>query len=287
MPEIVGVSFREAGKVYPLDPGSLEVHQGDVVVAESARGVELGLVRTERRKVAVSELTQPLRVIIRLAGQEDLEQDRANRLREREAIGVCAAKVHKHGLPMKLIRAEYTLDRARIIFFFSAEGRVDFRELVKDLAGALRTRIELHQVGARDAARLMGGLGRCGRPLCCASWITSFEPVSMKMAKDQDLALNPAKFSGQCGKLMCCLRFEVDHYRAVRQVLPRVGTTIMTASGEAKVVEVNVPAEGVTVEYTESGARGTLTAEALDLAAPDGTDCPGHCKCRANPGASG
>ena len=284
MPVVVAVTFRDSGKRYLFDPGSLEVQEGDRVVAESARGLEIGTVRTQPREIPVQELAQPLRTLVRLATPEDHAQAEANRIREREALGICAAKIAKHALPMKLLRAEYTLDRARIVFFFFSEGRVDFRELVKDLAAALRTRIELHQVGARDAAKLLGGFGRCGRELCCAAWLTGFDPVSMKMAKDQDLALNPTKFSGQCGKLTCCLRYEVEYYREARHSLPRVGATVNTQAGPAKVVEVNVPGQFVRVEYPETGARVSLPAADLAGAvAKGGCAHGGDCSQGAGP----
>ncbi|HHX38458.1 MAG TPA: stage 0 sporulation family protein [Armatimonadetes bacterium] len=271
MPTVVFVSFREPGKMLPFGPGSLDLRAGSYVVAETARGVELGMVRRERQEVPLKELTQPLRTIIREATPEDHAQARANLQREQEALGLCAAKIAKHGLPMRLLRAEYTLDRARIVFFFYAEGRVDFRELVKDLASTLRTRIELHQVGARDASKLVGGFGRCGRELCCTAWLTGFEPISMKMAKDQDLALNPTKFSGQCGKLMCCLRYEVELYRQAKPRLPRIGATIATPQGNARVVEINIPAERVLVEYQETGARVGLAF--ADVLSPCSSGC--------------
>lgn len=260
MPLAVGVSFRDAGKIFYYDAGSFELRAGDRVVAESLRGVELGTVKADPSELPAGPAGEPLPPVIRIATPEDIAQDEGNRAREKEALAITARKVAKHDLPMKLLRAEYTLDRARIVIYFSAEGRVDFRELVKDLASALRTRIELHQVGARDAAKLMGGFGHCGCPVCCATWLTGFESVSMRMAKDQDLALNPAKFSGQCGKLMCCLRFEVDTYREGRQGMPKVGAVLSTPAGEAKVVEVNVPAQTIRVEYLENGARATLCA---------------------------
>ncbi|MDH7568517.1 MAG: stage 0 sporulation family protein [Armatimonadota bacterium] len=265
---VVGVSFREACRIHYFDPGAMEVRPGDVVVAETARGIELGVVRVGRREVPEAQIVPPLRPVLRLATEADRAQEQANRQREREALRVCAEKVARHGLPMKLLGAEYTLDRARVVIFFAADGRVDFRELVKDLAAALRTRIELHQVGARDAAKLLGGFGRCGRPLCCTGFLCTFQPVSMKMAKDQDLALNPTKFSGQCGKLMCCLRFEVDEYREARRTLPRVGAKVQTAAGVAKVVEVNVPAQAVRLEYPDTGVRISLSTEAARALVP-------------------
>ncbi len=269
MPAVVGVSFREPGKIQRLNVGSLRVREGDVVVAETQRGLEIGRVRTPPMEVPEAEVPQPARSVVRLATPEDQARDQENRSHERHALSICAAKLRRHALPMKLLRAEYTHDRSRVIIFFSAEGRVDFRELVKDLASALRTRIELHQVGARDEARLLGGFGRCGRGLCCHAWMSGFEPVSMKMAKDQDLALNPTKFSGQCGKLMCCLRYESDFYREARQGLPKVGATITTEAGPAKVVEINIPTGVVRVEYAETGARATLSAEEVRAALPE------------------
>lgn len=276
MPTVVGVSFHEAGRIYHFEPGGLAVRRGDWVIAETARGMELGMVKTDPKEVPLAELVHPLRCLVRIATEEDLAQHRENQARDQEAFEICAAKIAKHGLPMRLLRAHYTFDRSRVVFFFSAEGRVDFRELVKDLAATLRTRIELHQVGARDAARLFGGFGRCGRELCCVKWLNNLQPVSIRMAKDQDLALNPAKFSGQCGKLMCCLRYEVDSYREAQQSLPQVGTIVQTPSGEARVVDINVPGERVRLEYLETGAHVSLSvAEFCDWVTPP---CP-HDEC--------
>lgn len=262
MPTVVGVSFRETGKTYYFDPGALELNLGEYVIAETARGLEMGILKQERREVPEAEIVPPLRPVVRQATDEDRKRDQDNRVREQEALEVCTAKVTKHNLPMKLLRAEYTFDRSRVIFFFFAEGRVDFRELVKDLASVLRTRIELRQVGSRDAAKLLGGFGRCGREVCCG-WLSNFQPISIKMAKEQDLALNPTKFSGLCGKLMCCLRFEADHYRKCKANLPKVGVLVDTPEGQARVVEVNVPAEMVRVEYNESGQRAEVPSSTL------------------------
>ncbi|ATY83605.1 hypothetical protein CVV65_00260 [Kyrpidia spormannii] len=209
---VVGVRFRPAGKLYYFDPGSEPVDQGDWVIVETARGVEYGEVGLAPREVTEDEVVLPLKPIIRLATEEDERQMEGNRRAAKEALGVCADLIRRHSLPMKLVDAEYTFDRNKLIFYFTAEGRVDFRELVKDLAAAFRTRIELRQIGVRDEAKMVGGIGPCGRVTCCSSWLGEFVPVSIRMAKDQQLSLNPSKISGLCGRLMCCLKYEADSY---------------------------------------------------------------------------
>lgn len=205
---VVGVRFKKAGKTYYFDPGDLELTQGSNVIVETARGVEFGEVVLPPREVPDEEVLAPLKPVIRAATPEDQEQVKENKAKEKEAFKICQAKIAAHGLPMKLVDVEYTFDRSKIIFYFTAEGRVDFRELVRDLAGVFRTRIELRQIGVRDEAKLLGGLGPCGRACCCSSFLGEFQPVSIRMAKEQNLSLNPTKISGLCGRLMCCLKFE-------------------------------------------------------------------------------
>lgn len=212
MPTVVGVTFKSAGKVYYFDPAGHSLVFGDWVIVETSRGLEIGQVVITAREVPEEDLVPPLKPVLRAATVDDLAQMGANRQQEQEAFEICQEKINEHGLPMKLIDVEYTFDRKKVIFFFTAEGRVDFRELVKDLARVFRTRIELRQIGVRDEAKMIGGMGPCGRSLCCQSFLRSFEPVSIRMAKAQDLALNPAKISGICGRLMCCLRYESEAY---------------------------------------------------------------------------
>ncbi len=264
MPLVVGVSFRRVGKVYYFDPGELKLREGDFVIAETARGLEFGEVVVEPREVAEHELVAPLKKIARIATGEDLEREASNREREKEAFELCERKIAEHGLPMKLINAEMAFDGSQITFSFSAEGRVDFRELVKDLASALKMKVQLHQIGVRDEAKIIGGFGTCGRQLCCSTFLTSFEPISMKMAKDQSLFLNPAKFSGICGKLMCCLRYEHEFYREAQKRLPAIGAILQTEKGRAKVVGVNFVTNTLTLE-TEDELQFHVRADQLDL----------------------
>ncbi|MGC8863020.1 MAG: PSP1 domain-containing protein [Armatimonadota bacterium] len=264
MPLVVGVTFRRVGKVYYFDPGELKLREGDFVIAETARGLEFGEVVIEPREVPDEELVAPLKKITRLATGDDLEREASNREREKHAMEVCERKIAEHNLPMKLLDAECAFDGSQITFSFSADGRVDFRELVKDVASALRTKVQLHQIGVRDEAKLIGGYGECGRPLCCATFLSSFEPISMKMAKDQSLFLNPAKFSGVCGKLMCCLRYEHDFYKQAQKRLPAVGAIIELERGRAKVIDVNVVTNMLTVE-TEDEVQLHISADRLNL----------------------
>lgn len=248
MPLVVGVSFRRVGKVYYFDPGELTIHEGDFVIAETSRGVEFGEVMMEPREVPENELVAPLKRIVRVATGNDLECAATNRECEKEAFDLCQRKIAEHGLPMKLLESEYSFDGSMITFCFSAEGRVDFRELVKDLGVTLKSKVQLHQIGVRDEAKLIGGFGTCGRELCCTSFLSNFDPISMKMAKDQSLFLNPAKFSGVCGKLMCCLRYEHDFYKYAKECLPAVGAAVQTERGVGRVVDINVVSNTLTVE---------------------------------------
>ncbi len=240
MVKVVGVRFKNAGKVYYFDPGDLELYDGDKVVVETVRGLEFGEIVGGAEMVPEDKITPPLKKVVRKATPEDEARVTANREKEQKAFEAALAKIEAHGLPMKLVDVEYTFDNSKIIFFFTSEGRVDFRELVKDLAGVFKTRIELRQIGVRDEAKMVGGLGTCGRPLCCVTFLEDFEPVSIRMAKDQNLSLNPSKISGMCGRLMCCLRYEHEAYQELRKGMPPVGSEFQTNAGVGKIIELNV-----------------------------------------------
>ncbi len=231
MTKVIGVRFRQAGKIYFFSPGKLHVKQGDKVIVETARGVEIGSVVTGPKEVKDEEITQPLKSVIRVATEEDKRNEEKNREKEKEAFDVCLEKIRKHELDMKLINAEYTFDGNKVLFYFTADGRIDFRELVKDLAAVFRTRIELRQIGVRDETKIRGGIGVCGRPLCCHTYLSDFAPVSIKMAKEQNLSLNPTKISGVCGRLMCCLTNEEETYEELNSHLPAIGDTVTTIEG--------------------------------------------------------
>lgn len=241
MTEVIGVRFRTAGKVYYFGPAGNEIKRGNYVIVETSRGVEMGKVVVAPHLVEDSEVIQPLRDILRVASREDLDQAAENRAKEKSSFHVCKQKIREHNLDMKLIDAEYTFDGSKLLFYFTADGRVDFRELVKDLAAIFRTRIELRQIGVRDETKILGGLGICGRVLCCHAYLSDFVPVTIKMAKDQSLSLNPTKISGTCGRLMCCLKNEQDIYEELNRQLPNIGDYITTADGiSGKVQNVNV-----------------------------------------------
>ena len=223
MTKVIGVRFRQAGKIYYFAPGKLPIKQGDKVIVETARGVEFGSVVTGPKDVPDEEIMQPLKSVIRIATDEDKRTEEKNREKEKEAFDICLEKIRKHELDMKLINAEYTFDNNKVLFYFTAEGRIDFRELVKDLAAVFRTRIELRQIGVRDETKIRGGIGICGRPLCCHTYLAEFAPVSIKMAKEQNLSLNPTKISGVCGRLMCCLTNEEETYEELNSRLPAIG----------------------------------------------------------------
>ena len=231
MTKVIGVRFRQAGKIYFFSPGKLHVKQGDKVIVETARGVEFGSVVTGPKEVKDEEIMQPLKSVIRVATEEDKRNEQKNREKEKEAFDVCLEKIRKHELDMKLINAEYTFDGNKVLFYFTADGRIDFRELVKDLAAVFRTRIELRQIGVRDETKIRGGIGICGRPLCCHTYLSDFAPVSIKMAKEQNLSLNPTKISGVCGRLMCCLTNEEETYEELNSRLPAIGDTVTTIEG--------------------------------------------------------
>lgn len=231
MTKVIGVRFRTAGKIYFFSPGKFEVKRGDQVIVETVRGVEFGNVVMGPKEVKDEEITQPLKTVIRLATEDDRRVEEKNRKKEKEAFQICLEKIHKHGLEMKLIDAEYTFDNNKVLFYFTADGRIDFRELVKDLAAVFRTRIELRQIGVRDETKIRGGIGICGRPLCCHTYLSEFAAVSIKMAKEQNLSLNPTKISGVCGRLMCCLTNEEETYEELNSQLPLVGDTVTTSDG--------------------------------------------------------
>lgn len=241
MTKVVGVRFRNAGKVYYFDPAKLNIEAGDHVIVETARGVEMGNVILSPREVEDDKVVSPLKTVIRIATEEDEKTVEKNREKEKEAFQICLEKIEKHGLEMKLVEAEYTFDNNKLLFYFTADGRIDFRELVKDLAAVFRTRIELRQIGVRDETKILGGVGICGRGLCCHTYLSEFAPVSIKMAKEQNLSLNPTKISGVCGRLMCCLKNEQDTYEYLNSRLPGIGDHVTTPEGLKGVVQsVNV-----------------------------------------------
>lgn len=241
MIKVIGVRFRTAGKIYYFDPGKLDVKRNDHVIVETARGIEYGTVVGEPREVEEDKVVQPLKAVLRVATQKDDEQEAANKKKEKEAYQICLEKIRKHNLQMKLIDAEYTFDNNKVLFYFTADGRIDFRELVKGLASVFKTRIELRQIGVRDETKILGGIGICGRPLCCHTHLSEFAPVSIKMAKEQNLSLNPTKISGVCGRLMCCLKNEEETYEELNRKLPNVGDFVTTEDGlKGEVHSVNV-----------------------------------------------
>lgn len=251
MIKVMGVRFRTAGKVYFFDPAGLEINTGDHVIVETARGIEFGHVVLGSREVDESKVVQPLKSVIRMATAADEETERRNKEKEKEAFGICLEKIKKHNLQMKLIDAEYTFDNNKVLFYFTADGRIDFRELVKDLAAVFKTRIELRQIGVRDETKIMGGIGICGRPLCCHTYLSEFIPVSIKMAKEQNLSLNPTKISGVCGRLMCCLKNEEETYEELNSKLPGIGDYVTTDDGlKGEVHSVSVLRQLVKVVVT-------------------------------------
>ena len=248
MIKVIGVRFRTAGKIYFFSPGGLELKAGDKVIVETARGVEFGSVVTGIKEVPDDQISQPLKPVIRIATQDDVRREAKNREKEKDAFKICQEKIRKHGLEMKLIDAEYTFDNNKVLFYFTADGRIDFRELVKDLASVFRTRIELRQIGVRDETKIRGGIGICGRPLCCHTYLTDFAPVSIKMAKEQNLSLNPTKISGVCGRLMCCLTNEEETYEELNSHLPSIGDYVTTPEKlKGEVQSVNVLRQTVKV----------------------------------------
>lgn len=241
MIKVIGVRFRTAGKVYFFDPVDYDIKRGDHVIVETARGVEFGTVVGDPKEVEDDKVVQPLKPVLRIATEKDVEQEAANKVKEKEAFKICLEKIRKHELAMKLIDAEYTFDNNKVLFYFTADGRIDFRELVKDLASVFKTRIELRQIGVRDETKILGGIGICGRPLCCHTHLSEFIPVSIKMAKEQNLSLNPTKISGVCGRLMCCLKHEEETYEELNRRLPNVGDQVTTKDGQrGEVASINI-----------------------------------------------
>ena len=256
MVKVIGVRFRSVGKIYYFDPLDMDITQGQHVIVETARGIEFGTVVGNPKEVEDDKVIQPLKPVLRIATEKDVEQEAANRIKEKEAFKVCLEKIQKHNLEMKLIDAEYTFDNNKVLFYFTADGRIDFRELVKDLAAVFKTRIELRQIGVRDETKIFGGIGICGRPLCCHTFLDEFAPVSIKMAKEQNLSLNPTKISGVCGRLMCCLKNEQETYEYLNRKLPNVGDHVTTEDGlKGEVHSVNVLRQQVKVLVEEGDEK--------------------------------
>lgn len=269
MIRVTGVRFRTAGKVYYFDPDTFDVKMGDNVIVETARGTEFGYVTMDITEVKDEDVVQPLKKIIRIATEEDKKAHEESEKRKAKAMTQCQEKINYRGLEMKLIDVEFTFDNSKVIFYFTADGRVDFRELVKDLASVFKMRIELRQIGVRDEAKMMGGIGSCGRSLCCNSWLSDFEPVSIKMAKVQNLSLNPTKISGICGRLMCCLKYENDVYNELKKGMPEVGEKVKTPDGLAKVVETNIFLDKVKVRVYVDMPKGKKGQEQAELTEED------------------
>ena len=272
MINIVGVRFKNAGKIYYFDPVDFEIEEDMDVVVETARGLEYGTIVVGKKEIDEESLVSPLKPIIRIATEEDTKIYKENKEKAKETFELCLEKIKEHNLTMYLIDCEYTFDRNKLIFYFTAEGRIDFRELVKDLAAIFKTRIELRQIGVRDEAKSIGGLGPCGRSLCCSSWLGDFQPVSIKMAKDQSLSLNPTKISGICGRLFCCLKYEHDVYVEAIEKVPPVGAIVKVDSNKGKVIETNHLLEQVKVEFNDKTIRICMKDEIKVLQAPKKCD---------------
>ncbi len=252
MIKVIGVRFKEGGKVYFFDPGDFDINKGDYVIVDTARGLECGLVMQGVHEETKDKIVKPLKAVNRIATKADIEKMNRNRKDEKKAFDICVEKIAKHKLDMKLIDVEYTFDRSKALFYFTADGRVDFRELVKELAQVFRTRIELRQIGVRDESKMMGGIGVCGQPFCCSRFLSDFTPVSIKMAKEQGLSLNPTKISGSCGRLMCCLSYEQDVYEHLNSVTPPVGSLVKTSEGNGIVSEVSLLAGKIKVRLDKN-----------------------------------
>ncbi|EQB89267.1 cell fate regulator YaaT (PSP1 superfamily) [Clostridium punense] len=264
MVTVIGVRFKKAGKIYYFNPNELGIKKGDFVVVETARGVEFGECVIGKKEISEADIVAPLKNVIRKAETDDIEKNAENKRKEEEAFQLCLEKILKHQLNMKLIDVEYTFDNNKVIFYFTADGRVDFRELVKDLAAVFRTRIELRQIGVRDEAKMTGGLGPCGRTLCCSTFLGEFAPVSIKMAKEQNLSLNPTKISGICGRLMCCLNYEQETYEGIRKRLPKVGSIVETPYGTGEVVANSVVKESVKVKIKVKDGEDEIKAVKIE-----------------------
>lgn len=265
MAEVVGVRFKEVGKVYYFDPEDNKLNVGDRVIVETARGVECGCIATANKKVNDEDIVHPLKKLIRVATEDDLNHLQENEKKEKKAFDICLKKIEEHKLEMKLVDVEYTFDNNKILFYFTADGRVDFRALVKDLASVFRTRIELRQIGVRDEAKMLGGIGVCGRPLCCSTYLGEFQPVSIKMAKEQGLSLSPVKISGTCGRLMCCLKYEQEAYNDMLKKVPKVGAIVGSPNGDGVVIEVNPISQIVKVRLNKSPDAAPATFNSKDL----------------------
>lgn len=252
MTEIISVKFKENGRAYSFDPAGIKAEQGEYVIVETQNGTEIGTVSAANHEVAKDAIVKPLKKVIRKATEKDMARREDNKRKEKEAFGICEELILAHKLDMKLVEVEYSFDANKIVFFFTSDGRVDFRELVKDLASRFHTRIELRQIGVRDEAKMLGGLGICGRPYCCKQFLNDFQPVSIKMAKEQGLSLNPTKISGSCGRLMCCLKYEQDAYEYLNSLTPSVGSTVKTPEGNAVVTDVNLITGYLTVRLSDS-----------------------------------
>ena len=252
MTEIISVKFKENGRAYSFDPAGIKAEQGEYVIVETQNGTEIGTVSAANHEVAKDAIVKPLKKVIRKATEKDMARMEDNKRKEKEAFGICEELILAHKLDMKLVEVEYSFDANKIVFFFTSDGRVDFRELVKDLASRFHTRIELRQIGVRDEAKMLGGLGICGRPYCCKQFLNDFQPVSIKMAKEQGLSLNPTKISGSCGRLMCCLKYEQDAYEYLNSLTPSVGSTVKTPEGNAVVTDVNLITGYLTVRLSDS-----------------------------------
>ena len=252
MTEIISVKFKENGRAYSFDPAGIKAEQGEYVIVETQNGTEIGTVSAANHEVAKDAIVKPLKKVIRKATEKDMARREDNKRKEKEAFGICEELILAHKLDMKLVEVEYSFDANKIVFFFTSDGRVDFRELVKDLASRFHTRIELRQIGVRDEAKMLGGLGICGRPYCCKQFLNDFQPVSIKMAKEQGLSLNPTKISGSCGRLMCCLKYEQDAYEYLKSLTPSVGSTVKTPEGNAVVTDVNLITGYLTVRLSDS-----------------------------------
>lgn len=265
MVKVVGVRFKDAGKIYYFDPGDLEIGLNENVIVETARGIEFGYVVVPNTEIGEEEIVTPLKSVIRVATEEDKKHHEENAKKEKEAFNICLQKIEAHNLEMKLIDVEYTFDNNKVLFYFTADGRVDFRELVKDLASVFRTRIELRQIGVRDEAKMMGGLGVCGRVLCCYSFLTDFQPVSIKMAKEQGLSLNPTKISGACGRLMCCLKYEHEAYEEMISRVPKEGAIVETPDGQGVVISSSLLKELVKVKLDNENETDLKIYDASDV----------------------
>lgn len=265
MAEIIGVRFKEVGKVYYFDPDGNKLNIGNKVIVETARGVECGMVAIANKNVSDKSIVHPLKKIIRVANQDDFKHIQDNKKKEKRAFSICLKKIAEYKLDMKLVEVEYTFDNNKILFYFTADGRVDFRALVKELASIFRTRIELRQIGVRDEAKMLGGIGVCGRPLCCNSYLGEFQPVSIKMAKEQGLSLSPVKISGTCGRLMCCLKYEQEAYTELLKTIPKVGAIVGTPNGEGVVIEANPISKILKVKLNKSPDAAPATFKSSDV----------------------